>query len=102
MSDATTNYQFFIAGVKFHKAHTVINDIKQDDILELAPEPDNKYDPNAIVIKFKGVTLGYVPMKISSEVSAFIEVNEVKCLVLKINPKAATWEQIEVSIIKVN
>ncbi len=90
---------FFIAGVKFHQAKTCLNKIKKDDFLKLTPEPTNNYDPNAIIISYSDIVLGYVPMKISSEVSAFIETSEkVTCKVTLINPTAKTYEQIQVEI----
>lgn len=93
------SWKFFIAGVKFHKSSTVIKRLKNDDFLKLAPEPDNKYDPNAVVISFSDIVLGYVPMKISSEISAFLETSSNPiCKIILVDPKAPTWEQIQVII----
>lgn len=47
----------FIAGIEELEPHLNI-----DDRLDFFREPDNKYDPKAIVIKTKdGVKIGYVP-----------------------------------------
>lgn len=33
-----------------------------DKVCDLIPEPDNPYDSNAILVSYKGVKLGHVPM----------------------------------------
>ena len=43
------------------------------DKLELAREPDNAHDPNAIAFKYKGVMLGYVPRQDAKVVSKVID-----------------------------
>lgn len=97
----TATHKFFIAGVKFHELKSVINDLSEGDNLVLIPEPDNKFDPNAIKIEFDyhQTMLGYVPKKFSSEVSAMIEVGkELECILVTLNKSAKPWEQAEVEI----
>ena len=51
---------FQISGVSF--CHNVCKTIKQNDILECIPDPDNKYDKNAIkVITETKDICGYIP-----------------------------------------
>ena len=93
------DWTFYIAGVKFHQAKSCVDKIKKDDFLKLVPEPDNKYDPNAIIISYSDTVLGYVPMKFSAEVSAFMEIaDNPTCTVVEINPTAPTYEQLKVKI----
>lgn len=35
--------------------------LKVGDEVQLIPEPDNKFDPNAIKVMHNGVHLGYIP-----------------------------------------
>lgn len=98
-----TTHKFFIAGVKHHQLHTVINDISEGDNLMLVPEPTNKFDPNAVRIEFatfeKQAMLGYVPKRFSSEVSAMIELGKpLECVLVKLNKTAKPWEMAEVEI----
>ncbi|MDG1117226.1 MAG: HIRAN domain-containing protein [Flavimaricola sp.] len=39
-----------------------------DFLVNLAPEPSNPYDANAITVKHKGNLLGYIPADLASEV----------------------------------
>ena len=51
-----------IAGLKFHEAWNILEPVYQSTIATLVPEPDNKYDPNAIkVLGYDGKMLGYIP-----------------------------------------
>jgi hypothetical protein len=53
--------EFMIAGVKFHQAQYDQADVKNGDLLELLPEPENQKDPNAIKVLKGGIQIGYVP-----------------------------------------
>ncbi len=108
--------QFFIAGVKFRPAaeiHEAAKEMKVGDTLYLIPEPTNKFDPNAVMIKakYKSIVhdfevekesfLGYVPKKFSSEVSGMLSIGApVECKVVAVNLDKSTWEMflVEVSI----
>ena len=95
--------KFYVAGVKFHELKTVINKVKEDDTLVLVPEPDNNYDANAVKILYPGedkdVMVGYVPQRISSEISGAIDAGlPITCHVVSITPSAKPWEQLMVEI----
>ena len=96
--------KFYVAGVQHHELYKVIPSLKEGDELNLIPEPTNKFDPNAVAIKFlinstgQDVMIGYVPKKFSSDVSAALEVGDAKCIITKLNRDAKPWEQCEVKI----
>lgn len=94
---------FYIAGVQHHQMYVALDDIVEGDNLMLVPEPKNKYDPNAIRIEYarhdKQVMLGYVPMKFSSEIAAFLEVGtRLECVVTEFTAANKPWEQCKVDI----
>lgn len=99
-------YRFMIAGVQHHQINSVFKDLNEGNVLALVAEPTNKFDPNAIRIEYSGVTedkrdvmLGYVPKKISAEVSAKITVGRnLECVLIKLNKIAKPWEQAMVEI----
>ena len=99
-----TLHTFYIAGVKFHQAKMVMNELEEGISLVMTPEPTNKYDPNAIKIEFldkesNQIMLGYVPKKISSQVSAALEIGtEIECILVKLSKTAKPWEQLEVDL----
>jgi len=96
-------HEFYIAGVKFHEAKECIDKLTVGTELNMIPDPDNKYDSNAIRLIFTGgiesYMLGYVPAKISGQVSAFLETGNFPiCLVTELNPEKKPWEWIKVVI----
>ncbi len=96
------NRTFYIAGVQFRPKNEIeeaIKAISKEDYLKLEPEPDNKFDPNAIKIIFENDFLGYVPKKYSSEITALIEAGIcLDCVLVDFNPKAKAWEMFKVRI----
>lgn len=90
--------KFFIAGVQHHDLHKVIKNLSVGDLLDLVPEPTNKYDPNAVRIEYDGTMCGYVPKKFSSEVSAMFEYGDPICIIKTLDPSAKPWEWCEVTI----
>jgi hypothetical protein len=50
-----------LAGFRYHAAAEVWRELRIGDALELAREPANSYDGNAVVVLWRGRKLGYVP-----------------------------------------
>jgi hypothetical protein len=50
-----------LAGFKYYDGLDVIDRLKIGARVTLALEPDNPYDPNAIVVSFEDKKLGYIP-----------------------------------------
>ncbi len=91
---------FHIAGVQHHQLKHVIADLEAGLTLDLVPEPDNKFDSNAVRIEHNKIMLGYVPKKFSSEISALLELEDLECVIEKLDSKAPPWEQCSVTIDK--
>ena len=89
---------FFIAGVQFHGMKTVIKKLDEGTFLNLVPEPENEYDPNAVAIKYNDVMLGYVPKTFSSEISANLELSILDCVIVGLFPESKPWEQCKVTV----
>lgn len=97
-------WSFYIAGVQFHEAKTVLKKLIAGESLDLVLEPTNKYDPNAVAIHYNhpdvdGVVtmLGYVPGKLSAQVAASIEMGrEVTCVLDAVQKDEKPWKQLYV------
>jgi hypothetical protein len=64
---------FEIAGVKYHAENFIAAQVQAGDIVDLVPEPKNKYDPNAIKVMKTGFHIGYVPKMFTFDVHAVLE-----------------------------
>ena len=52
-----------LAGFRYHEAAGVWGELRVGDPLELAREPANPHDANAVVVLWRGRKLGYVPRR---------------------------------------
>jgi hypothetical protein len=52
-----------LAGFRYHAAAQVWSELRVGDVLELAREPDNPHDANAVSLSWRGHKLGYVPRR---------------------------------------
>src|SRR5215475_14228731 len=49
------------AGLRYHEAKTVWNQMQVGDALQLVREPANPYDARAVRVEWNGHKLGYIP-----------------------------------------
>jgi HIRAN domain len=52
-----------LAGFRFHAGPQVWRELRVGDRVELAREPDNRHDANAVKVLWRGHVLGYVPRR---------------------------------------
>lgn len=110
---------FYVAGVQFRPRNEIsqaVREISQElEVfkgvnLSLEPEPENKFDPNAVKIlynsedvkdggSFVPIFLGYIPKKYSSEVAGMLSIGApVECIVDVVDPAAKTYEMFKVTV----
>jgi hypothetical protein len=91
---------FYVAGLRFHSWPKVKNLVNVGSVIELVGEPDNEFDSNAVQLRFQDIMIGYVPKKFSAQVSAYLEVGGIKCIVTELNPEAKPYLQVGCSIVE--
>ena len=52
-----------LAGFRYHAGAQVWTELRVGDVLELAHEPENPHDANAVRVLWRGRVLGYVPRR---------------------------------------
>lgn len=101
-SDSLFYRKFFVAGVKFHKFHTVKDILEEGMELTLIPEPSNKFDKNAVMIKYNDIMLGYVPaakLGYAKDVSEALKSGlELKATITTLTPDFEPWNALEVEV----
>jgi hypothetical protein len=58
-----------LAGFRYHAASDVWQELRVGDRLELAREPDNPHDANAVSVSWRGRKLGYLPRRENAAVA---------------------------------
>lgn len=104
MGEESKKYEFYIAGVQHHDIYKVMDRMKEEDFLSVVLEPSNKYDPNAVRLEFFDTMIGYVPAKISADVSALIMSDEGlwSCKIIELKWDEKSWKQVKVVVEEVN
>lgn len=74
-----TRYNKFVkvAGVTFEDRQSILEQMVGNELVELKPEPENEYDPNAIAVwvtfppeaQTEPAKIGYIPKPITTEVA---------------------------------
>ncbi len=83
------SYTFKIKGIFYEKERKDLSKtVKKGDILELERQSENEHDPYAILIKFQGGELGFIPRELAKMISLNIDlqVKKFKVSVLDVNP----------------
>jgi hypothetical protein len=58
-----------LAGLRYHDAAQVWQELRVGDALELRREPDNPHDANAVSVSWRGRKLGYLPRRDNAAVA---------------------------------
>ena len=111
MTEQKLNLEFYVAGVKFRKDWKKnLEALHEDDVLCLAREPENRFDPFAVQILYyhdaatldeSGMMLGYVPAKTGEAKVVSEALKEGRGLiatVVEVSPDFEPWTALKVRI----
>ena len=62
----------YIAGLQYYEVLEVWKKLEIGQLVDLVPEPDNRYDENAVIVSYKGKKLGYLPRSQNKAVSTLL------------------------------
>ncbi len=74
-----------IAGFTYYDGVDVFSELNIGTLLDLIPEPDNKFDPCAVSIYFKKHKLGYIPRDKNREIFLLLSHGYNEIFIAKIN-----------------
>ena len=92
---------FHIAGFQHYEGAMVLESMKTGAQLEMKPEFDNPHDREAVVLRFDGVKLGYIPKDENSLVSLlgyFGHEDVFEARILQVDPRKDPWKQVLVGL----
>ncbi|MFV0290172.1 MAG: HIRAN domain-containing protein [Mangrovibacterium sp.] len=91
---------FPLAGFTFYEGALVFGKLKVGKKLRLVLEPENKYDPQAVAVYFKGYKLGFVPKNSNYSISKFLSCgfNVFEARIQRIDPTASPEHQVGVVV----
>lgn len=84
-----------VAGVTFDGRQALIAQLTSNEPCRLEPEPDNKFDPNAIAVKVahdgEVWHIGYIPKEIAAEIAPHLEGEPIMCRIAEITGGFETY-----------
>jgi hypothetical protein len=98
------DYIFYAAGVKYYQLSNVINEIAEGQYLEMVKEPGNKFDKYAIELIYNSsilnekVKIGYVPAKLSEEITHLLDEYLLVCEVEKVVIDNSSYGQLKLRV----
>ena len=91
---------FHIAGFTFYEGVTVFEKMKVGKKVKFQLEEDNKWDPRAVAIYFKGEKIGFIPRTENRIIYKLLKVGitQFEARIQKIDPTEHTERQVEVVV----
>jgi hypothetical protein len=90
-----------IAGFTYYDGPVAFSELKIGTQLQLVPEPENRYDPKAVMVMFGDLKLGYLPRGQNSEISKLLEMgytNLFETRVQRIDPEEYPENQVGIIV----
>lgn len=94
-----------LAGLKYHDADLVWEDLKVGQQVRLERELDNPHDPFAVQVIYnkdgEDYLLGFIPRGTNADLAAFLEMGWTdifRCVISSINPNTHPEQQVHLSI----
>lgn len=94
-------FSCYIAGFQFYDGAFVLSELKAGDAIDMTPEPDNPHDPEAVVLGYRGVKLGYMPADkagLLSTLAFYGHADVFECRVLQVAPEKDPWKQVRIGL----
>ncbi len=92
--------QFAIAGFTYHEGIEVFDKLKPGQKVELATEPENRFDPRAVTVNYRGTLLGYIPRSLNKEIWQFLSLGHhiFEAFINRISPDEHPENQVGVTV----
>ena len=98
-SEAIALDEFFIAGYRFYNGEEVESILAPKKRLQAEREPDNPHDARAVALYFKGIKLGYVPMRRNRVISKLMDGDfDLRYEIKGVDSEASPWERVRVIV----
>jgi hypothetical protein len=74
---------FWVVGLEHHDGMKLWDQLDRGAVLQLAPDPDNPHDPNAVEVRLGGHMIGFVQKAVAKRLSPILRTGaSYKCKVI--------------------
>jgi len=91
---------FCVAGFTYWDGIFVVQKIKVGDKVELQPEPENPFDPNAVALYYQGSKIGFIPRRCNAQISQLLNFGQspFEAFISQIDPEEHPERQVRIVI----
>ena len=91
--------QCSIAGFQYYQGKEILSELKQNEPLVLAAEPDNQYDEFAVAIYYQTKKLGYIPRNENKSISRLLQAGvTLNARVYAVDMNNNSWNAVQVAV----
>jgi hypothetical protein len=88
-----------LAGFQYHAGRELWGQMKEGDALTLVREPDNRHDPRAVRVEWRGRQLGYLPRAENRAVAAELDAGgRVSARIARLREHRNPWQRVLVEV----
>lgn len=88
-----------LAGFQYYDGKGLWDMMRVGDTLQLAREPQNPHDANAVRVEWRGQMLGYVPRRENGDVARQMDRGvPVRARIVQLKPARNPWQRIEFEV----
>lgn len=90
----------YVAGLQYYDVLEIWKTLKIGDVVELLPEPHNRYDENAVMVACKGKQLGYLPRSENHHIAKILNagLNPYEARIQSLYQDRPMYERIEICL----
>ncbi|HVY73619.1 MAG TPA: HIRAN domain-containing protein [Puia sp.] len=92
--------QCFVAGFRHYEGMQLLDQMKEDDLLELVREPANEHDVFAIALHWQGKKIGFLPAAVNETLSHLLDADALPLFaaITHLEKKSKPWETVAVAV----
>jgi hypothetical protein len=89
-----------LAGFQYHAGESLWGWMCEGDVLTLAREPQNPYDPKAVRVDWQGRKLGYVPRMENTAVAQMLDRGErLTAHIVRLKDSLDPWKRVWLAVV---
>lgn len=90
----------YIAGLQYYEVLEVWKQLQIGDLLTLIPEPDNRYDENAVIVAYGTKKLGYLPRSQNKAIAKVLQAGHdaYQARIQSLYSDNPLYERVEISL----
>lgn len=90
----------YVRGFRFYAGGELLPQMRIGDTLQLAREPQNEFDSDAIALHYQNHKIGFIPRESNDVISRLMDDGtlQIKAEIIRLQLDADPWERVEIAV----